>query len=1343
MTPKIFLGKLASGRVTNEEVGGVIIDELHEGTKEYHMIMGLLKLMHERGEAPLTLLTSATMNEEQIIDFYDMDEGHYMEVEGRTYPVDTHPLDKDGKKLRNSGSYGDKYTLVAAEKAKEVVSEQEGDILVFMPGRASIDDTKKKIEEKLRNNSISGVEVLPVSGSHPGENKHLARTGKGKEDVHTRIIVSTDMAESSLTIPEITAVIDSCKNKRPDYDSEKGIESLKEQKITKDNVDQRKGRAGRIQQGDYYPMLTENELDNLREHPTPEIQRGNLENVVLNLKRILKNWDDIEFEEFVKNYLPEPPKWSKVKSTVEKLKSLRALDQNGKITPEGEEMEQLPFDARISKIIIEARKKENGEDLEKTSLVLGALSRLRGDLTFYSEEGDAHQDHKRAGFYSLGGDSSDWIKDLNIIRKAINEAQADEYIKKSNDHSLQQRLFNWCKNRSIHFNSLKDVLVDLQEKYARHADMRIDLSDLGDEIERVLRHNQDELSEVLLSGYPDSLIHRGRYGLKQLESGTSISGIDKNSSSSQTGKKPKLAIASKIFQPYSNKYAGGVHPVDAKHLQKVLPEKVERNTKHTRLDEETGEITANVEYKYDSEKRRRQPTIGKTREKLIGEKLAEHLPELMVEGEISFLDEPQIEHNEQLYERIRDLYIRTGGRIDGELDKRFTRALDLQSGSKKEDLTQIYETIIKTLPSISTELDRLDDVESIHQLEDIIDNLDTNPFKLQAEWFLDSERTLSELEQEVDHEAPKSLNINGVEVDIEYEYDPHYQEYSAIINIPKEELFSLSTDDFEDLELGFQDMKPEISFSSQVALKEFSSFSELKKYYLDQKKRKAWKEFEPPREEELDLFGSEELPDRSDLEGPVEYLELSGGKFYAYPTIEYDRYKDEYRIKYIQDEQKAKEKYESAKENRDSEIRETEQEEELQEVKMEYSDQFKDLKDRVQQLKQEYKEKGRNFRMDNRKHSDIKKSASKVEQLLEQSPEETYDLDDYEERLVTNLEKMREAVGEAERVWKGKLERLEEIRSQFEQKQELFSQADLDRGQSKMLKQIKEYLALEKANRKKMNPEKAKAKMERLESKIEKERVEQEGFSLGDALEEEPLAVDRNEEKTAARAESKADIEPDAESEEQEITGGSTNKEQWDAEEAFQELESINKKVKGYLNLINAAFALSKKPSGGDKREKYNEIAGSMYSYKEKMENLSEQIESMSESKLEQSDYNSIKGKFSSDKRKLRSKCEELLYNFKKTNIENEDWIDSYFDFVQLKTREQNQKVEKILLSDDEWGDMLELDSEVLSQIKSYVIDQLNQRPALFAKGEALSEIILKQNEEGRMIDAAMDKATK
>lgn len=934
MTPKIFLSKLAEGQLSNDKVGGIIIDELHEGTKEYHMIMGLLKRMHETGEAPLTLLTSATMNEDQIVDFYDMDKDHYMEVEGRTYPVDTEYISKEQKKIRDRG-YGGNYTEVAADKSEELVGSTEGDILIFMPGHGSIDDTKSRIEKKLERSGIHGVEVLPVSGSHDPENKHLARTGKGRDDINTRIVISTDMAESSLTIPDITAVIDSCRNKRPIYNSKTGIESLQEQRISKDNAEQRKGRAGRVQEGDYYPILTEDEFEILDEHPTPEIKRGNLENIVLNLKRILENWQDMDFDDFVENYLPDPPSYKKIEKTLDKLKTLGALDKEGNITQTGREMEKLPFDARISKIITEAKEKEpdNQENrLEKTSLVMGALSRSREDLVYRGEDGDVEEKHKRAGFYNSGGGSSDWIRDLNIIHKALQESKIADYIKNKSDHSAQQSTFKWCKQRSVHFSSLENTLTDLRQKYARQAGMRIDLDNLGKEVEKVIETRRDDLSEILLSAYPESVLKINNYNnIEMLDSGEEIEDFDDDSVASRTEVNLDLCITAKIFQPYSNKYAGKIHPVTIDQLKEVMPDKLEKSgASNVEIDPETSEIFEDTSYSY-KQSRYRNVLLGRSREKISGENLADYLVESLLTGKHNFISSGERKNNEELYERISDLYQRTGGSISEEFDERFLSSLELGSNSNRSDLKTIYHTIIKSLPDIAPNINSLEELDSLEKVEETIDSIGVNPFVLQADWFLRPDSDLETLEELTKESYPDQIELNGEKVDVEYDYTS--EDYTATLSIPEENILSLSEEDIDNLNIGEEEHKPELYFTSKN-LDTYDDLQELQEVLIEKKRKEEWRNFDTPKYEEFPI-PDEKLPDtfdeflqQCDYE-TKKYGEVQNQEFFAYPSIKYDKYKKEAVVKYYQSKEQAEREYNSSKNriNNKIESRKKEQEE--------------------------------------------------------------------------------------------------------------------------------------------------------------------------------------------------------------------------------------------------------------------------------------------------------------------------------------------------------------------------------------------------------------------------------
>ncbi|XP_013786196.1 putative ATP-dependent RNA helicase DHX57 [Limulus polyphemus] len=246
------------------------------------------------------------------------------------------------------------YDLIEAVLDWIVSDEHEypkgGAILVFLPGMAEI----TSLYEQLRNHSVFGekarrFKLLPLHSSLSSEEQSLvfSKMDKGVR----KIVLSTNIAETSVTIDDVVYVVDTGMMKEKRYDPSKGMESLDTVRISKANAVQRKGRAGRVQPGVCFHLFTSHHFkNNLRHHPEPEIQRIPLEQIVLRVK-LMPIFAKKSVLDVLSSTL-EPPPSESVKMAVNRLQELGALDKMEDLTPLGYHIASLPVDVRIGKLML-------------------------------------------------------------------------------------------------------------------------------------------------------------------------------------------------------------------------------------------------------------------------------------------------------------------------------------------------------------------------------------------------------------------------------------------------------------------------------------------------------------------------------------------------------------------------------------------------------------------------------------------------------------------------------------------------------------------------------------------------------------------------------------------------------------------------------------------------------------------------------------------------------------------------------------------------------------------------------------------------------------------------------
>ncbi|MDD8025479.1 MAG: ATP-dependent RNA helicase HrpA [Acidobacteriota bacterium] len=365
----------------------IVIDEAHERSLNIDFLLGIAKtLLPVRRDLRL-IVTSATLDIEKFRAAFD--DPPVIEVGGRTYPVEVEyrPPDPESKQDQD-------YTDAAVEAVAAIKAEKRsGDILVFMPTEQDILETCEKLEAK----KYAGVSVLPLYARLPGPQQGLVYRVTGP-----KIVVATNVAETSLTIPGIRYVVDTGLARISQYLPGARINSLPIRPVSKSSADQRKGRCGRVSDGVCIRLYSEDDYNERAAFTPPEIQRSNLAEVILRMIS-LRLGHPAKFP-FV-----DRPASAAVKDGFETLLELGAIrQQDGEyaLTEKGRRMARMPLDPRLSRMLIEAAKEGC---LREVSVIAAALS-IR-DPRERPLDKAAQADQMHAPFREA---SSDFLTLLNI-----------------------------------------------------------------------------------------------------------------------------------------------------------------------------------------------------------------------------------------------------------------------------------------------------------------------------------------------------------------------------------------------------------------------------------------------------------------------------------------------------------------------------------------------------------------------------------------------------------------------------------------------------------------------------------------------------------------------------------------------------------------------------------------------------------------------------------------------------------------------------------------------------------------------------------------------------------------
>ncbi|MET9411626.1 ATP-dependent RNA helicase HrpA [Streptomyces sp. NPDC002935] len=400
MTDGILLAEVQTDRELRA-YDTIIIDEAHERSLNIDFLLGYLAQLLPKRPDLKVVITSATIDPERFSRHFG--DAPIVEVSGRTYPVEVRyrPL------LEDDSEDADRDQITAiCDAVEELQAEGKGDILVFLSGEREIRDTADALTKK----KYRFTEVLPLYArlSHAEQHRVFqAHTGR-------RIVLATNVAETSLTVPGIKYVIDPGTARISRYSHRTKVQRLPIEPVSQASANQRKGRCGRTSDGICVRLYSEDDFLARPEFTDAEILRTNLASVILQMTAA--GLGDIEKFPFI-----DPPDHRNIRDGVQLLQELNALDPTEKdarkrLTPTGRKLAQLPVDPRLARMVLEADK--NG--CAREVMVIAAALSIQDPRERPSEK-QAQADQQHARFKD---ETSDFLAFLNLWRY-VREQQAE------------------------------------------------------------------------------------------------------------------------------------------------------------------------------------------------------------------------------------------------------------------------------------------------------------------------------------------------------------------------------------------------------------------------------------------------------------------------------------------------------------------------------------------------------------------------------------------------------------------------------------------------------------------------------------------------------------------------------------------------------------------------------------------------------------------------------------------------------------------------------------------------------------------------------------------------------
>lgn len=393
----------------------MIIDEAHERTLHTDILFGLVKdIARFRVDLKL-LISSATLDAEKFSEFFD--DANIFRIPGRRFPVDIY---------YTKAPEADYIDACVVSVLQIHATQPLGDILVFLTGQEEIEACQEMLQDRVKRlgSKLKELLILPIYANLPSDMQ--AKIFEPTPPNARKVVLATNIAETSLTIDNIIYVIDPGFAKQNNFNSRTGMETLMVVPISKASANQRAGRAGRVAPGKCFRLYTawayKHELE---ENTVPEIQRINLGNAVLMLKALGIN-DLLHFD-----FLDPPPHETLVLA-LEQLYALGALNHHGELTKLGRRMAEFPVDPMMAKMLLASEKYKCSEEV----VTIAAMLSVNGAIFYRPKDKIIHADTARKNFNHMHGDH------LSLLQVYNQWAESD--------YSTQ-----WCYENYIQFRSMK------------------------------------------------------------------------------------------------------------------------------------------------------------------------------------------------------------------------------------------------------------------------------------------------------------------------------------------------------------------------------------------------------------------------------------------------------------------------------------------------------------------------------------------------------------------------------------------------------------------------------------------------------------------------------------------------------------------------------------------------------------------------------------------------------------------------------------------------------------------------------------------------------------------------
>lgn len=625
MTDGIMLAETQTDRYL-ESYDTIIIDEAHERSLNIDFLLGYLKQLLPRRPDLKVIITSATIDADRFSRHFDG--APVIEVSGRTYPVEVRyrPLaqrDEDEREVEMEGAIVD--------AVDELSRQGPGDMLVFLPGEREIRETA----EKLRKSGIRGYEILPLFARLSNEDQQKIFKPSGGR----RIVLATNVAETSLTVPGIKYVIDTGQARINRYSPRAKVEQLQVEKISQAAARQRAGRCGRVEAGICVRLYGEDDFNQRPAFTDPEIVRSNLAAVILRMAALrLGKVDAFPFL--------EAPSSRLIADGYQVLTELGAVDDKGELTGVGKELARIPVDPKVGRLLLAGR---DFGCVREVLIIAAALSvQDPRERPFEAREA---AERAQARFNDEKSDFLSFLHLWDFFADALKHKKSNRLlINTCHEHFLSHlRLREW---RELHAQ-LADIASELGliKREQAHAD-----AEQPDA--QMTQKKRQQLDAVAYENLHKALVTGliGNLGMKNQEGddyqGTRGVNFHVFPGSGLKKAKPKWLVAAELVET-TRLYARCVAKIEPEWVEKLAPHLVKHHYFDPHWEKSRGEVVASERVTLYG------LTLVPRRPVSYGRIAPEEARELFIRGALVNMDyvsnAPFFQRNQQLIREVEQL----------------------------------------------------------------------------------------------------------------------------------------------------------------------------------------------------------------------------------------------------------------------------------------------------------------------------------------------------------------------------------------------------------------------------------------------------------------------------------------------------------------------------------------------------------------------------------------------------------------------------------------------------------------------------------------------------------------